>query len=284
MSQSPVFQLPRISKAAERHFLVGLARAFAGAIIFSLPMMMTMEMWQLGTTVDPIRLSVFILAALPLLVGLSRFGGFERTDGILEDVADAGVALAVGTVSSSIVLYTFNIFGPRITPREIVGMLALQMVPAAIGALLARSQLGDKSVKKDEKERGQGYVGELFTMLVGALFLSFNIAPTEETLLIAYTMSLGHEVTLIALSLIVMHALVYSVQFKGGHRPPEGVSALEVFLRFTVTGYGLVLLVSLFMLWLFGRTDGLAPEGIISAMVVLAFPGALGAAAARLVL
>jgi hypothetical protein len=33
---------------ANRVFLVGLGRAFGGALIFSLPMLMTMEMWWLG--------------------------------------------------------------------------------------------------------------------------------------------------------------------------------------------------------------------------------------------
>jgi uncharacterized membrane protein len=37
-------------------------------------------------------------------------------------------------------------------------------------------------------------------------------------------------------------------------------------------------------LWTFGRTDGTALQEIISAVVVLGFPCAIGAAAARLIL
>ena len=51
-----------------------------------------------------------------------------------------------------------------------------------------------------------------------------------------------------------------------------------------MVGYALVLVVSLFLLWLFGRTEGTAGAGLIGMTVVLGFPGALGAAAARLVL
>ena len=57
-----------------------------------------------------------------------------------------------------------------------------------------------------------------------------------------------------------------------------------VFLRYTVVGYALCLLISLYMLWTFGRTTGLSLEAIVMATVVLAFPAAIGAAAARLIL
>ena len=45
-----------------------------------------------------------------------------------------------------------------------------------------------------------------------------------------------------------------------------------------------ILSVSLFLLWLFGRTEGASADGILGTVVVLSFPGAIGAAAARLVL
>jgi uncharacterized membrane protein len=41
---------------------------------------------------------------------------------------------------------------------------------------------------------------------------------------------------------------------------------------------------SLYMLWTFGRTEGLAFYHAISILVVLGFPAAVGAAAARLIL
>ena len=47
-----------------------LARAFAGAAIFGLPLLMTMEMWSLGFSLDPLKLALF--AAYP--VALFVFG------------------------------------------------------------------------------------------------------------------------------------------------------------------------------------------------------------------
>ena len=48
-------------------------------------------------------------------------------------------------------------------------------------------------------------------------------------------------------------------------------------------GYGIALLVSLYVLWSFGRTDGVAMAEIANMLVVLGFPASLGAATARLV-
>ena len=46
----------------------------------------------------------------------------------------------------------------------------------------------------------------------------------------------------------------------------------------------LALAISLYALWTFGRTDGLAAAPMLMATVVLAFPASIGAAAARLIL
>jgi uncharacterized membrane protein len=82
--------------AAGGSFLIGLARAYAGAIIFSLPMLMTMEMWWLGFYIDPMRLALMLLLVIPLLIGLFHVAGFEDTFCWQDDSVDALVAYAVG--------------------------------------------------------------------------------------------------------------------------------------------------------------------------------------------
>ena len=59
-------------------------------------------------------------------------------------------------------------------------------------------------------------------------------------------------------------------------------SAPAAFFPYTLAGYGVALLVSAFTLWAFGRLDGGVSDAVRS-IVVLAFPAALGAAIARLV-
>jgi uncharacterized membrane protein len=55
-------------------------------------------------------------------------------------------------------------------------------------------------------------------------------------------------------------------------------------VRYTIVGYALCLLISAYILWTFGRTAGLSLEATVMAAIVLAFPAAIGAAAARLIL
>ena len=85
------------------------------------------------------------------------------------------------------------------------------------------------------------------------------------------------------LSILLLHAFVYGVGFAGGQERPEGRDRLSLFLRFSIVGYGIALLVSLYVLWTFGRSDGGDLGQVSITVAVLAFPAAIGAAIARLV-
>lgn len=268
---------------AARRFRIGLARAFGGAVIFALPLLMTMEMWRFGLTMPRGRLALLLLTTLPMLVGLSRVSGFELTRDWLEDVIDAFVAYAVALLTVTGLLYLLGELRPSLPLDAIVGKVTLQAIPASMGALLAQSQLGGVDRERDE-ERGQSYWVELLLMAAGALFLTCNLAPTEEMILIAFSTSKLALLALALLSILVMHAFVYAVGFRGQEQLPEGMSMLEAFFRLTITGYALVLLISAYVLWTFGRFDGTSVGVNVASTVILALPGAVGAAAARLIL
>jgi putative integral membrane protein (TIGR02587 family) len=267
-------------------YAVGLARAFGGAVIFAIPLMMTMEMWWLGFSISRPRLLLFIGVNLFILIGLSYFAGFEKTFSWREDVMDALAAYAVGVIASTAILFLFAVLTLDMTWGEIVGKIALQSVPASIGAMLGRKQLGtDQDTEaEDERKREAGYAGELFLMLAGALFLAFNVAPTEEMILIAFQMTPWHALALGVSSIALLHIFVYALGFSGQESPPEGGTFTSTFLHFTLAGYGIALLVSLYVLWTFGRTDGTDFAQVAAMTVVLAFTAALGAATARLVI
>lgn len=273
-------------RSPDAQFARALARAFGGAIIFGLPILMTMEMWELGAAMSRIRLAIFLLVSIPLLIGLSAVSGFERTIRLKHDALDAFVALAVAAGAAVVVLAVLGVLGPGQSIEERVGLVTLQAIPGSIGALLAGSQFttgpGDDDPVNDG--RHEGYAWEMFLMAAGALFLAFNIAPTDEVPLLAARMSPWHTAAAALLSLVLMHAFVYAVEFSGQATPAPGTPLASVFLRYTVAGYALVLAISAYILWTFGRTAGLAPAELVAMIVVLAIPGSIGAAAARLVL
>lgn len=266
-------------------YAVGLARAFGGALLFGLPLLMTMEMWALGFYAHPARLLLFLGVNFVILVGLSRFGGFERTDSLFEDVLDALAAIAVAVVVSTIILALLGIVTAEMKLDEMVGKVAIQSIPCSFGAMLARKQLGGGGSEADAQlaEREAGYVGQLFLMAAGALFLAFNVAPTEEMLLIEVMMTPWHALLLVLLSILLLDAFVYVVGFPGQHERRGDAYRLTTFLHYSLVGYGVAILVSLYVLWTFGRTDGAELSQIAPTVAVLGFPAAIGAAMARLV-
>lgn len=211
-----------------REFIVGLGRAFAGALIFSLPLLMTMEMWALGHNVEPLRLALLLVLLVPLLIALSYLGGLRQNTHIVDDVADALMAIAVAFCAALFLLWMFGLIGPGMSLQEIVGKIALQIVSASIGAMLAQNQLGGNS-EWDKRAARQNYAGEIFLMMVGALFLVLNVAPTEEMVVIAYKMTAWKDVGLAVVSIALMHVVVYVVEFRGteARHPPSPFSAFS---------------------------------------------------------
>lgn len=265
-----------------RKTLRSLGRGFAGALLFALPMFMTMEMWWLGFHIDRARLLVLLVVNIPLLTLLSYHAGFERTKRWRDDLRDAGIAFGIGLITSAAVLLVLALITADMTADEIIGKIAVQTVPGSIGALLGSSQLGDHDVD-DEVPDTQNFFSELFLMCIGALFLGLNVAPTEEMVVISYKMTEWHAVVLIILSILVMHGFTYALEFSGSAPVPDA-GRWSVFFRFTLSGYGVAIGVSLFVLWTFGQTDAASFKHILMATVVLGFPAAIGAAAARLIL
>lgn len=265
-------------------YVKGLGRAFAGAILFGLPLLMTMEMWSLGFSLEPLHLLQFAVINFLVLVVLARESGFERTSGWGEDVMDAFAAYAVAALWSFLSLWLLGIIAVDQPPGEVIGMVALESVPASFGAMIGSKLLGSREEGGPDAMRERAtYGGQLFLMLAGALFLGFSVAPTEEMILIAFLMSPLQSIGLILLSILLLHGFVYTVGFKGQEKPAGPTGFWSIFLRFTVTGYAIAALVALYLLWTFGRIEGAGIPHIVATVAVLAFPGAVGAALARLV-
>ncbi|WP_156392878.1 TIGR02587 family membrane protein [Rhizobium sp. Root1220] len=276
-------------------FFAGIARGVAGALLFALPMFMTMEMWELGFYMDRSRLFLLLLVNIPLLIILSDRVGFEKTSTWREAIRDASIAHCLGILASTLILVAMGVVRHDQSPHEIIGMIAIQAVPASIGAMLGRSQLGGQSAEDNDNDgdgdpddpvsgRETSYAGELFLMAVGALFLNLNVAPTEEMILLSYKMTPWHGLVIIAASLAVMHGFVYALSFNGSHDLAEGTPSWHAFVRFTLPGYLIAGLISAYCLWTFHRTDDIGSTQILMTVVILSFPGAIGAAAARLIL
>lgn len=62
-------------------------------------------------------------------------------------------------VASTTVLLLSSIINPHMPPREIIGKVAVQLVPGAFGAVFASSQLGGSGEDESEKRKEQAGYG-----------------------------------------------------------------------------------------------------------------------------
>jgi putative integral membrane protein (TIGR02587 family) len=264
-----------------RKYAEGLGRALLGASLFALPLYMTMEMWQFGFAMDRTRLAVLLIAVFPILVGLSYFAGFERAFGVVDHLLDAFAAIAVAAFAGACVLALLGVLAPGQAFGEWLGKIAVVTFPGAIGALLADKQMGGNGARDLDADRS--YLGRVFLMAVGALFVALNVAPTEEMTLIAHQISPWHAAILAIVSVAILHALLFWVDLPGrdARRGPNGF--FSILLRYSFAGYGVCALCSLLLLWAFGRTDGVGLGELTEFIVVLSFPAVLGAGLAHFV-
>jgi putative integral membrane protein (TIGR02587 family) len=244
-----------------------------------------MEMWWLGFYLDRVKLLLFMLVMIPMLVALDYFSGWEETASWRQDLQDGMIAYGVGLVASLVILLLFGIVDLGQPLREVVGKVAIQSVPASFGAVLANSQLaGGGGGAEKRRKQAAGYGARLFIMGAGAVFLAFNVAPTEEMILISFVMTPWHGLALVAASLLMMHGFVYASAFRGTPAVEHGTPGWSLFLRNTVVGYVVALAVSAYVLWTLGRLEEGAFSSYLMMTIVLGFPSALGAAAARLII
>lgn len=282
--------MPRVparpSRAAEAHkLLASLARAFGGAVLFSIPLLMTVEIGSLSAMMNGGRLAALLLLMIPLLIGLDHFAGVQRATPWAEDAVDGMIAYGVGMAASAVILAAMGIVDLTMPLVESIGRVAILAVPAGLGAVLAGSQFRSSDGEDEHTQNARrGYGAELLFMFCGAVFLAFNVAPAEDMSSVAARMPVILGVVVALLTLAQMHAFLYAVRFRGAPGVPARVPHWSLLLRFTVVGYAVALLVSGYVLWTLGRFTGQSSILCGMEMVVLAFPAGLGAAAARLVI
>ena len=266
-----------------RAYLVALARGFAGATIFCLPLLLTMEMWWLGFTLDPRAVLQFSIVNLVLLYGLSHVAGFEESHNWLDHLLDAFAAYAVAAIVVTLTLALAGVIDFSTPFREAAGKIAVQAVPASFGAMIGAKLMGEGDDIERREHWRDTYAGQLFLMAAGALFLSFTMAPTEEVILVAYQITPWHGLAMIAASILLIHAILYVAGFSGQEKRSGGGLSKQ-FWRHTLPGYGIAVAVSLYILWTFGRTAGLDVTQAAIAVAVLAFPASIGVGISRVVI
>ncbi|MDN3725406.1 TIGR02587 family membrane protein [Aequorivita sp. SDUM287046] len=275
-------------------------RGIAGGLLFSLPMLYTMELWWTGFLAAPLHLLIYLAVGIFLLMMYSHYVGLSSDTSLLACFTEALEELGLGIVVSVIILYITGRIVPEMPYSEIIGKVVVESVTVAIGISIGKAQLSDnnnsdKQEESDEEDSGKledlnpnqrkrYLVRSINLALCGSLIVAANVAPTEEVVLIALE-SAPFKLMLIAItSLAIGAAILYHINFKGSQDDILHRDSITEIIAGTAIMYALALITSAFMLWFFGRFDNLSLPGIIAETVVLGFPAILGASAGRLLI
>lgn len=263
-------------------------RGLAGGLIFSLPLLYTMEVWWAGFIARPERLLCYIAFVFVLLLGYNRFAGLRHDASWLEVAIDSVEELGLGIVTSASMLYLLGRIGPRSTFDEAFGMIVVEAGVVAIGYSVGTAQLGggddsDVGMGPEGGERKVHFAGQLTITFCGAVLFAANVAPTDEILQIAVDTEPERLIGLAAVSLLIASLILYFSNFAGAGRYSPIETRAQAVMG-TVITYAAALAASALMLWFFGRFEHQTIEICVSQTVVLGLPATLGASAGRLLL
>ena len=273
--------------------LTAVVRAASGGLLFGVPLLYTMEVWWTGTHTSPRQmLLVLALLCVPVLA-LNKTTGFRLSRDVRtrDAIADTVEALAIGVVVTAVVLVLLQEIGPDSALRAALGKVVYEAVPFCLGVGVARHFLhggradpdrddGDGN-EADDASRLHPTLSDLGATVLGATFISLSIAPTDEVPMIASAMSPAWLLALVAMTLVTSYAIVFAAGFHNEEERHTQQGPFQRPITETVVSYLVSLVVAGLLLWLFQR--GIRPSAdLLTRVVVLGFPAAVGGAAGRL--
>lgn len=267
------------------------ARGIAGGIIFSLPLLYTMEVWWTGLALSPLRILVGLLGAFVLLLGYNRYAGLHADASFAEVVIDSVEELGIGLVIATIALWLLGQIDGTMQRSEVMGKIITEALTVAIGVSVGTAQLGSgggeqtglTSDSLGDEYAAQRFRGKLIVAMCGAVLFAANVAPTEEIIQIAFETPLWRLLLLALLSLLLGALVLNFSDFRGASPITSGDTWRSKLSDVAIT-YAIALLAAAVLLWFFNRFDGLGLATALSATIVLGAAATLGASAGRLLL
>ena len=263
-------------------------RAFAGAFLFGVPLLFTMEVWWLGTYSDLWKLLVMLAVAFLANLGLTYVSGFKRDRTFAMSIDQAIDVVAVGIVAATVTLLVLDRMALTDPIDSILGKIIVQAVPLSIGASVANEifgRRGEQSRNGDDGGFEQGpwhaFFSDVGATAIGGVFIGMSISPTEEVPMLAAGLDYHHLIALIGLSLLISYGIV----FASGFDRQRSTGLFQRPITETALSYLVSLLVALASLYLFGQVEPSDPlRDVVAQVLVLAVPTTIGGAAGRLVI
>ncbi len=266
-------------------------RGIAGGLLFSLPLLYTMEMWQAGITMHPLRLLGGLAATLVLLLGYNRYAGLREDVGWTEIAIDSVEELGIGLLLATLILVMLGRITTSMPINEVMGKIVVEAMTMAIGVSIGTAQLGasddssegDDQGGDDEEDATPTFASQVVLGFCGAMLIASNVAPTEEIIKLAVELQPWYVVGLALVSLLLAALILFFSGFHAADRVSPQQGPLSI-VSGAMVNYAIALAASAGALWFFDSLDGLGYTTGIAAIVVLGVASTLGASAGRLLI
>ncbi|SFR36722.1 DUF2391 family protein [Halogeometricum limi] len=257
-----------------------------GFLVLGLSAAYTHEIWWFARGLPAWYVLAYAVVGLTLVYVVIRGVGFRedheqhpRPFG-RPALTDFSEVILQSLVAAFLVLFLFGVAEVGDSPTLLARLGLFLVVPFAFGASLANSLLTD-----DGRSNGvaESFPGDLAVFVLGAVFVAFPIAPTDEVVVVATQIGWGRTLALAGVALSTTFTTLYILEFRGQSNRIRGRSLpLQVGNTFVVYAIGVGVAATL--LAAFGRFDGVPFAVGLRETVVLGFASTLGASGARVVI
>ncbi|MPZ22891.1 MAG: TIGR02587 family membrane protein [Dehalococcoidia bacterium] len=268
-----------------------LERALAGGFLFGIPLIYTLEAWEIGASIESATLLAFFAVVFGLNAALAHISGFKEQTTFHTTIVDAVEAMAIGIVAAGIVLVILGRITADTPVETATGRLLIVSIPFSLGVSLANillrprgeSRLGDDGEKGGGQSERQALLVDVGATVIGAAFVAYAIAPTDEVQLLARELGPVNMIGVLALSLITSFVIVFQSEFSNAEGRRSQPGPFQHPITETVLAYVVSLLVGAFLLVLFDRVDLDADwRSLLDEILLLGLPASIGGAAGRL--
>lgn len=274
-------------------------RGVSGGFLFGIPLLYTMEVWWIGSSVSMLRVALAIVLTFGIVFILNRTSGFRKTEDVnaLEAAMDTVEAMAIGIVCAGFILVLLQEITWETPLNEALGKLIYESMPFTLGVALANQFLSGKDEEgsnpraaEPQTTKGKANQGMLNATLadiggtlIGALIIAFNIAPTDEIPMLAAAVHGLWLLPIMVASLVISYTIVFAAGFANQQKRQQQEGIFQRPASETIMSYLVSLLAAALMLVFFDKLNGEDPWSVwLSYSILLGLPATVGGAAGRL--
>jgi putative integral membrane protein (TIGR02587 family) len=269
-----------------------LAKGSAGAFIFGMPLLYTMEVWFAGKTFSGMFHLVFLLTMIPANMLLVFIAGYRSKwsktffDTFMESISSCGMGIAL----SAAILWLIGAVNHL--DQSHIGIILMEGLIMSLGISFANFKFNSGQDDSTGFSLPAGLLKrispkktltqELIASVAGSLIFSLNIAPTEEVMLIATRIDPLQLLLLFLAEFFISYLIIAVVGKKSDHILRDKFQRPSIHALHTIT---VSLVISFFLILTFGYSNPEIDNSVfLSMVIVLSLPGVVGASAGRLIL